>query len=241
MKKRIFAICMAAVMLTGCGSTAAGTPDAGASGSPGSPAAAGKKDEKIDRENEQLDYNNGWTDVELPYPARLKRCPYGLTGVLATNTVTDFEGDEYDEENTVFYIFEEDFSDETEELPGLDQMLEETFIEDVSDWFYRAFDSVADEFSTYTIESKEEKEILGYKALRASGTIQTKNGPALDEDSYIVHFTSYYSIFKNAYSDKEEYLPVMWMAFTLSNDEEVLDDMNYIADLALTKAKPYER
>ncbi|SFX01416.1 hypothetical protein [Ruminococcus sp. XPD3002] len=237
MKKGLFAICMAAVMLTGCGNAAtSGESTVDTSSKADTASSAVSDDESKDEANsetetpteqaeEELNYSGSISyDVEIPYPARLYKHTASSCELYATDEVSN---PDYNEDTVVYFAVDSSSYDVPDTL---EDFLEKAFSTDLSsnitDIIYSAYSESAIDC---VIDSKEEKEVLGYKALRVSGRVSLYN------DDRQVNFAAYVSKFKDWDGKEDE--AVMWIAFTISNNEKELNDMNYFVDLSLTKAK----
>ena len=242
MKKRIFVLCMAALMLTGCGNAAtSGESTADTSSKADTTSSADEsKDEVSDFGDEEvaeeLEYwSNMYNDIEIPYPARYKKGP----GIFNDLYMDEDEYYNYDNENTVYYA-EQSVAAE-KDFDSLDELFEDFYAIDIKKWLSLPYDGVPwDVMGNITINTKENEEILESEAVRVTGSLATN-------ENKVISFTAHYGLFPH--NDVEEGdpgaiynhpVPMIWIAFTTSNDEKVLDEMNYIADLPLTKAKHHE-
>ncbi len=239
MKKRLFAICMAALMLTGCGSTApsGGSSAAGTGTSAASPektkdAQKTEKQESGAREDEELVYddtvNTKMKCIDMPRP---KRMVNGGLGKVYYATHSFSHRDYHNVDDVVFYrwltedpavVSKESFKDlSAEELVNM-------IITGMKDYLNDAFGEwLSDDYPPSTIDAEEEKEMLGYKVKRYSGMISFRG------EEKKVHY-----ILNLAFVDNEQVL--WWISFTRSDAQSELDEMLYLADLPLNKAKFHE-
>ncbi|MGB4092786.1 MAG: hypothetical protein WBK46_12745 [Ruminococcus flavefaciens] len=246
MKKRLFVLCMAAVMLTGCGNAATSGESTADTSSKADTASSAVSDDESQGEasdsseeevSEELAYwGNMQNDIEIPYPARYKKGPGGLNNLYIDEAVY-YNYD--DNENTVYYA--ETCVPAEKDFDSLDEIFDDFYAIDIKNWLSLPYDGVPwDVMGSIKINTKENEEILGNKAVRAIGSLTTN-------ENKTISFTAHYGLFPH--NDVEEGdpgaiynhpVPMIWIAFTTSNDEKVLDEMNYIADLPLTKARIHE-
>ena len=226
MKKGIFAICMAAVMLTGCGS-AAGSSESSKNDVPATTAAAQQETEAAtSQEDEELEYSD-WYGIDMPIPSGMI-----ISDLARRQYVECWEGGE--PSDMVFFSFdqlysESEYLDESqghtlEELPELGT-LEDRIIE--------KFNAVCQCAGRITVDSSSKETFLGHEVLCVNGTAV----PTLDEP---IHIKIYYGYLDNSAKEGYKHIPSCWYAFTQSNDAEALEMMEKAADLPLTKAKLHE-
>lgn len=238
MNKKVFAFCMAALLLTGCGSTAPAAENSTPAAESVSQAesAAEKESEKAENipEDEEIVYDtNRKGGVDIP---RLKRLYYALTGEsgIYVNNMT-INPDCVDLDSLVFYEIGGEFSaTEFADYWGKPVTTESLFERRIDQMEYRLSriygHSIGNDLSKFTFEKEEEEEILGFKAIRSTGTIRIKKD---DNAERTIHFIHHLAFINND-------MVTDWMSFTSSDNQEQLDEMQYLADLPLTKAKLHE-
>lgn len=231
MKKGIFAICMAAVMLTGCGSAATSSSDDSTADKPATTAAAEQEAEATaaaatSQEDEELEYSD-WYGIDMPIPSGME-----ISNLAYRQYVECWEGGE--PSDMVFYSFDQVYSeseylDESqghtlEELPEL-EALEDRIIE--------KFNAVCQCAGRITVDSSSKETFMGHEVLCVNGTAV----PTFDDP---IHIKIYYGYLDNSAKEDYKHIPSCWYAFTQSNDAEALEMMEKAADLPLTKAKLHE-
>lgn len=80
--------------------------------------------------------------------------------------------------------------------------------------------------------------MLGYKVKRYSGLIELKDGRIRTDGTVLAEPSKIHYILDLAYVDNEGV--VWWMTFTKSDAQSEQDEMQYLADLPLSKAKIHE-
>ena len=244
MNKKVFAFCMAALLLTGCGSTA---PAAENSVKPTadslSEAPTAEQQETEDEssgaslhEDEVLEYyeNIGGMNIDIPYPARLEFVPLPDDHLYTTNKISrrDYEGSDTAVLYCIAFDKEEYYSDENVKFQGMEfeELLEKTNLlasYHLPSYLNEAYGDYPT-LEAFKIEKQEETELLGHKTLRGIGKVTIDDVEDFDVN-IIINF-SYVS-------DTEL---IWWCSFTKSNDQSALDEMQYLADLPITKAKTHE-
>ncbi|MBO7473994.1 MAG: hypothetical protein J6Y71_04310 [Ruminococcus sp.] len=232
MKKGIFAICMAAVMLTGCGSTA-GSSESSKNDAPATTAAAQQETEAeteaaTSQEDEEVEYYD-WYGIDMPIPSGME-----ISNLARRQHVLNecWEGGE--PSDMVFYSFDQVYSeseylDESqghtlEELPELKAL---------GDRLVTKFNAVCQCAGRVTVDSSSKETFMGHEVLCVNGTVV----PTVDDP---IHIKIYYGYLDNAAEEGYKHIPSCWYAFTQSNDAEALEMMENAADLPLTKAKLHE-
>ncbi|MBO4877089.1 MAG: hypothetical protein J5501_03680 [Ruminococcus sp.] len=239
MKKRICLICLAAVMLTGCGSTAPqnNTSDNAAGNSAGADAQGSPADEKKDENAEEEIVYRDRTDIHLsiPRPASLKQKPYTNDIVYVTETLWDEDfvnGKRVYDKNEVVFFQDLLFYNKDNIECKLDTLLEDQFLKKIDNALYDYYEKNAcEDISRYTIDENTEEDLAGTPARRISGTIKT--GYDSDGEYLDVHFIAHLCI-------PETNHPFMTFTCTASNNKDKLDTMTHIADMIITKVKKYE-
>lgn len=241
MKKHICIICLAALMLTGCGSTASQDNTPASDNTAGNSASADAQDTPADdKKDENAEEEIVYSDVydiqfSIPRPASLKKMPYTMDTVYVTETLWDedfVDGKRsYDAKEVVYFQDRLFYNNDNIEC-NLDSLLEDHFLKDIDVMLRDYYDkSTNEDISRYTIDENTEEDFLGTPARRISGTI--KAGYDSDGEYIDVHFVAHLCI-------PETNRPFMTFTCTASNDKEKLDTMTHIADLITTKIKKYE-
>ena len=240
MKKHICLICLAALMLTGCGSKASQDNTTASGNTAGNSAGADAQntpadDKKDETAEEEIVYSDNYdTKFSIPRPASLKKMPNRSDIIYATKTYLDEEflsGETLYDENEVVFFHNLMFYNNDNVECNLDTLLEDHFLDRLSTALWNCYDEHAEDFSRYTIEESTEEDFLGTPARRISGTV--KVGSDSKGDYTDVHFIAHLCI-------PETNRPFMTFTCTSSNDKEKLDTMTHIADLIVTKIKKYE-
>ncbi len=241
MKKHICLICLAALMLTGCGSKASQDNTTASGNTAGNSAGADAQntpadDKKDETAEEEIVYHDKSSiTFSIPRPASLKLEPYTTDTIYATETILDediLNGKTIYDENEVVFFQEMLFYNNDNVECNLDTLLEDHFLSDIDDTLYENYEKNAcEDISRYTIEDNTEEDFLGTPARRISGTI--KAGFDAEGEYIDVHFIAHLCI-------PETNRPFMTFTYTASNDKEKLDTMTHIADLIVTKIKKYE-
>ena len=222
MNKKVFAFCMAALLLTGCGSTA---PAAGNStvADQASQAAETKsektpeKEEKADS-SEEFEYYD-WDGIVMPIPAGMEEHVRSRMANLRCWC------DGKDEE-AVYYAFSSDFYIAPETLDELPEKI----IKTCDNYFYYVFDSdTLGDYSKVTSDETSDEDFIGFPARRIKGTVTLNNGTKLN---YIAHYA-----FLDFSGSGDKNTPSFWMSFTSSDSKDALDRMEKAAALPLTQAK----
>ncbi|MBR6107885.1 MAG: membrane lipoprotein lipid attachment site-containing protein [Oscillospiraceae bacterium] len=242
MKKSIFAICIAALMLTGCGNTAtSGGSTADVSSKADTASSAVSDNESKDdikksdaHEDEELIYeetvNSETKYIDVPIPKRMKNGGIGIS-YYATHGFD--HRDYHDVEDVVFYMWGEDDPSSWSGVESYKELSAEDLINyTIKNTTKKVLNNaygewLTDDYPADTIDTEEEKEMLGYKVKRYSGNISFRG-----EEKKVHYILNY------AFVDNEQVL--WWMSFTRSDAQSELDEMQYLADLPLNKAKFHE-
>ena len=235
MKKHVSAICLAALLLTGCGSTAT-TAESSAPAAETSSAAkeesapekeesAPKADSAEESAEQEVEYYK-WQGIEMPIPAGME-----IDNVAKNKSYMLWTGGT--ESDPVYYGFSSDYFS-----PDITRT-DDDALEKSADVLY---DSINQFISVYyysktatnqkALASSEKTTFLDYPALREEGTITT-------EDNVKLNYVAYYFVLDytdGGYPD----LPSFWIAFTPSDDPEALKTMKKTADAPLTLASLYQ-
>lgn len=212
MNKKVFAFCMAALLLTGCGSTA--------------PAAGSSTAEESNSEEDSYVYHSIW-GFDFPVPENMTELPYNYT-----HPYNCWKNN--DENVPVYYSY--DFYTSSYQDPSYTlEQLPDAVLETVESTLYGAYESNTQKYSVnpdrskYVIESKTEAEFLGFPALQERGYLTTYEGIKVN---YIFHY---------AYVDypkiDEYHVPTFFFIFTASDDKAALDLMDEYADFAINESK----
>lgn len=232
MNKKVFAFYMAALLLTGCGSTAPAAENH-VSGDAVSSADSVKK-ESADKEEksdgaqdvEVTEYIN-WNGYDMPIPPGMeifdKARRLGLKGCWNENT-----------EATVFYTLLQEKEAPESDKPGgytLDD-LPEVMLMKTHSMLSDMINGINRDFSRITIDSKSEAKLWDFPLLRAEGTMHS-----ISDDN--IKFIAYYGFLDNDSNDRK-HIPSCWIAYTCSDSKEALEQMKQAAELPLTYAKLHE-
>jgi len=218
MKKGLFAICMAAIVLTGCGNAATSGESTADTSSKAETASSLHEDEVI----KYSEYGG----IDMPYPDRMYPAFNNDSHFRETH-----EWNHSTQENVETVVFY-DYNGYSGEYSSDDKTSreEQTFEDYVSfefssieNKFYDCYDSYQNDPDNFTIDSKEDIVLLGNNGTRGTGTYTLNNGRKLN---FI-----YNTVFVG------ENGRVWWMVFTESNEQSELDEMQYLAGLPLNKAK----
>ena len=235
MKKHVSAICLAALLLTGCGSTAT-TAESSAPAAETSSAAkeesAPEKEEsapKADSAEESADQEQEFFDLdglEMPIPSELKR-DYVSDEFAFSNVPRDTKV-----ENPVYFLFENAYPEKDE-----DGNFKTYTAEEIPDAVWRRLNSSITPFylsgattTKKTVESASDVTFLDNPAICEKGTLLTVENVSL-------HYVAYYSALEFPGKLKGVPFPFYWIAFTPSDDPEALDLMNRAAEAPLTLAR----
>lgn len=233
MKKYVSIFVLAALMLTGCGSTA-GTAQSSAPAEDASSvteAASGQDDsvsetesveESVDQEQEFFDLDG----LEMPIPSELKR-DYVSDEFAFSNVPRDTKV-----ENPVYFLFENVYPEKDE-----DGNFKTYTAEEIPDAVWRRLNSSITPFylsgattTKKTVESASDVTFLDNPAICEKGTLLTVENVSL-------HYVAYYSALEFPGKLKGVPFPFFWIAFTPSDDPEALDLMNRAAEAPLTQAR----
>ena len=236
MKKGIFAICMAALMLTGCGNSAgtaqSSTPAADASSATvadseqaDSVSETESAEESADQEQEFID----WFGIEIPIPSGMERCIVGDEYVFS-NEPHDTRID-----NPVYFAFENAYPEKDED--GNYKIYTAAEVPDAV--WVRMNDVITPFYLTNAgntkknVESTSEATFLDNPVLCEHGTLQTVENVNL-------HYVAYYTAVEFPKRNKGRQFPIFWIAFTPSDDPEALELMERAAEAPLKEAKLQE-
>lgn len=233
MNKKVFAFCMAALLLTGCGSTApaAGSSTAAESSSSAAPAkeeSAGKEEKSEGAQDEIVTEFMEWRGYDMPIPPGMEI--FDKARRLGYQCCWN-----HDTDNSVFLTFLQEYRAPETDKPGgytLDDLPEVMVKEESRHLGQMLLSSINDDFSRVTIDSKSESQMLDYPLLRAEGTM---NSILNDNINYI----AYYGFLGDGGTDKMV-IPSCWIAYTCSDSQDALDQMKQAAELPLTYAKLHE-
>lgn len=235
MKTKLFALLTAALLLTGCGSAAG---DSAQVSSAEQAANVQQNDASSAADNEEELKYSMRDDVDLPRPAYMEPVEHD-TGAYATDTVwsANAKGIDYDPYNIVYYAdficelayagdgitaWDMDTVMNTEAMNRkIDRLVNAQIIYPETPVQHDDNDRIS-----FNIENQADEEIMGYPARRVSGTVVTK-----EDFEHTIHFAAHYYI-----NEKDK--AVLVLTFTASEQQEMLDEMNRVADLVLTKAVP---
>lgn len=238
MKKSLFAICMAAIMLTGCGNAATSGESTANTSSKADTASSAvsddeSKDDVTDSQGDDTFYD--LYGIDFPVPGEMSEF-MKASGRNLRCWCTTYEPNDYHPLDYTYYALDVYIDDEyqdvskghtLEELPDL-------MLTSIDDQLYTALESSTNgKAERKTVESQTEEEFMGVPALCEKGTITTYEDLKVN---YIVH----YAYIDNFTSSGREHCPTFWLAFTASDDKDAIDLMNKAADLPLTKAKLHE-
>lgn len=225
MKKAVWVVTLAALLLTGCGSTASlagsSSPDAESS----SQAAAEQKEDSEPAESSETDEEAelyDWNGIDMPIPAGMEEHVRSRMKWLSCW----FNGKD---EEAVYYTFASAFYMDpktVEEIP-------EKSIETMDKYFYAVFESdTLGNYSKVTADETSEEEFLGSPALCVKGTVTLNDKTKLN---YIAHYA-----FLDFSESGDMNTPSFWMSFTPSDSKDALDRMEKAAALPLTQAKLHQ-
>lgn len=236
MKKGIFAICMAALMLTGCGNTAgtaqSSTPAADTSSvteadseQADSVSETESAEESADQEQEFFDLDG----LEMPIPSELKR-DYVSDEFAFSNVPRDTKV-----EDPVYFLFENVYPEKDE-----DGNFKTYTAEEIPDAVWRRLNSSITPFylsgattTKKTVESASDVTFLDNPAICEKGTLLTVENVSL-------HYVAYYSALEFPGKLKGVPFPFYWIAFTPSDDPEALELMERAAEAPLKEAMLHE-
>lgn len=232
MKKKVLAICMTALLLTGCGSTAASTSENDTAGKPAASAAKEQETEAATadaaaKEDEEMEYLE-CAGIDIPRPAGVR---FAFTGDNhMTQSHSWHHSTRENVETVVFYYYNgsEPMSGE-EVCYGFDWTLEEALsksLETLDHELKTAYDSFQNDPENFIIDKKEDIDLLGNPGTRGTGTYTLKSGKKIN------------FIFNNVLVMEQS--RVWWLVYTESNEQSELDEMLYYADLPLKYAKYYK-
>lgn len=234
MKKSLFAICMAAIMLTGCGNTAGtaenSTPAVNSSDAVDSEESVESEQDTESQQAEQSSEQSfyDWWGIDMPVPAGMEEVEAALKKDL--QCWTNDAGD-----NTVYYAMDFSYDDEyLDESKGhtLDE-LPEVMLWQVDEYLLlMCGGSTGEKISRMTVDSKTETEFLGAPVLCEKGTFTLNND---HKANYVIYYS--YQYFPR--SDRK-HVPSFWIAFTESDDKEALELMERAAEAPLKEAKLHE-
>ncbi|MBR5364491.1 MAG: hypothetical protein IK134_14350 [Oscillospiraceae bacterium] len=222
MKKKVLAIWVMAVLLTGCGSTA---PAAESNGSAEENSAAAESSSQ----DESSEYRSIW-GFEFPVPEGMTRLPYDYR--------YPYSFWKNDDENVPVYYAGEFYTSSYQDPSYTLEQLPDAVLETVEASIYGVYKSNTQKYSTapdrskYIIESTTEGEYLGFPALHEKGYLTTYEGIKVN---YIFHY---------AYVDypaiKEYHVPTFFFIFSDSDKQEALDLMDEYSDFVLKNSKFYD-
>lgn len=235
MKKHVSAICLAALLLTGCGSTAT-TAESSAPAAETSSAAkeesapekeesAPKADSAEESAEQEVEYYE-WQGIEMPISAG-----WEMDSPAALKSYTLWTGGT--ESDPVYFGFDSLYSSADITRTDADALTKtaDALYEKINRYISVYYRSRSDT-SKKTVDSVEETTFLNYPVLREEGSITT-------EDNVKLNYVAYYFVLDytdGGYPD----LPSFWIAFTPSDDPEALNTMKKTADAPLTLAYLYQ-
>ena len=227
MKKQVSAICLAALLLTGCGGAAgtvgSSTPDAAQSSQAVAEQAEQKEESKAAESSEAAEEAEvyDWDGIDMPIPAGMEE--ESLASMRHLRCWTDKK---HKAPEQIYYEFASDFYIAPETL---DEMPEK-MIKTLDKYFYAVFDSdTLENYSKFTEDETSDEDFLGFPARRIKGTVTLNDGTKLN---YIAHYA-----FLDFPGDGDKNTPSFWMAYTSSDSKDALDRMEKAAALPLTQAK----
>lgn len=209
MNKKVFAFCMAALLLTGCGSTA---PDSTA--------------EESSAADESSEYHSIW-GFDFPVPENMTRLPYSYKYPYSFWKNND--------ENVPVYYSCEFYTSSYQDPSYTLEQLPEAVLETVEASLYGVYKTNTQKYSAqadrsrYTIESKTESEFLGFPALQERGYLTTYDGIKIN---YIFHYA-----YVDYPKIKEYHVPTFFFIFTDSDEKAALDLMDQYADFVIKESK----
>ncbi|MBR3422516.1 MAG: hypothetical protein IKG98_10725 [Ruminococcus sp.] len=238
MKKGIFAICMAAVMLTGCGSTA-GSSESSKNDALATTAAAQQETEAKQEENTQEtessvslevgEYHN-WNGIDMPFPKG-----WEVDDIIDRTGMICLTGGS--ESAPVYYGMDFDFDEKLQDVSQghtLDELPEELLFTMQPFMHRKCKQDTNGDFSKVAVDSSTEVEFLGFPALCRTGTFNCYG-------DITIYYKAYYAYLDFPdFGDEGKHVPSFWLAYTTSNDIDALYLMEKAADLPLTKAKLHE-
>ena len=225
MKKQVSAICLAALLLTGCGGAAgtagSSTPDAAQSSQAVAEQAEQKEESKAAESSEaaeELEYYD-WTGIDMPIPAGMEK--QSRASMKNLRCWTDDKGAE-----AVYYAFTTDFYIAPDSL----DVIPEQTMKCMDEYFYVVFESdTSADYSKMTADETSDEDFLGFPTRRIKGTVTLDNGTKLN---YIAHYA-----FMDFWESERTHKPSFWIAYTASDSKDALDRMEQAAALPLTQAK----
>lgn len=239
MKKCIFAVAMAAVMLTGCGSAATSTTDGSTADKHATKASEEQKAESKQEENtheteasaslEVQEYHD-WHGIDMPFPQG-----WEVDDIIDRTGMICLTGGS--ESDPVYYgmafDFDEKFQDESQGHT-LDE-LPEKLLFNMDIFLYRKCQHDTNhEYYKVAVDSSTKEEFLGFPALCRTGTFNTYG-------DVTIYYKAYYAYLDfPEMGDGGKHVPSFWFAYTTSDDKDALALMNQAADLPMTKAKLHD-
>ena len=237
MKKSLFAICMAGIMLTGCGNTA-GTADSSTSAADASSSAESASEQadsvaeaqpSEDKAEQDVTYFD-WAGIDMPIQPEMHR-DKGNSIVRTFHNIpidTVIENPVYFAMNSIYPEPGDDGEYPTYTPEELPELLEITFHRSIN--HYYSSDEV---FSKKTVESTLKGEFMGEPAVGEKGTVIAVDDTKLN---YVVYYV--FADMPDLYLESK--VPMLWIAFTPSDDKEALELMERAAEAPLKQAKLHE-
>lgn len=231
MKKSLFAICIAAIMLTGCGNAATSGESTADTSSKAETASSAVSDDESKDEESDSQGDETFCDldgIDFPIPSGMEKVSKAEGKGKRT-----WSGNANDA--TVYYAIDVRINDEyqNEENGYTVADLPNIMLSRIDDHLYLTLGSNTDgDAERKTVESQTEEEFMGVPALCEKGFITTYEDVKVN---YIAHYA--YLDFSEG---NEMHTPTCWFVFTTSDDKDAIDLMNKAADLPLTKAKLHE-
>lgn len=234
MKKHVSIFVLAALLLTGCGNTA-GTADSSTSAADASSSAESASEQadsvaeaepSEDKAEQDVTYFD-WAGIDMPIQPEMHR-DKGNSIVRTFHNIpidTVIENPVYFAMNSIYPEPGDDGEYPTYTPEELPELLEITFHRSIN--HYYPSDEV---FSKKTVESTLKGEFMGEPAVGEKGTVVTSEDTKLN---YVV----YYAFVDMPGLYLESKVPMLWIAFTPSDDKEALELMERAAEAPLKQAK----
>ena len=237
MKKFTLLLILTALLLTGCGNTA-GTADSSTSAADASSSAESASEQadsvaeaesSEDEATENTEYTN-WNGIDMPIQPEMHR-DEGNSIVRTFHNIpidTVIENPVYFAMNSIYPEPGDDGEYPTYTPEELPELLEITFHRSIN--HYYPSDEV---FSKKTVESTLKGEFMGETAVGEKGTVVTSENTKLN---YVVYYV--FADMPGLYLESK--VPMLWIAFTPSDDKEALELMERAAEAPLKQAKLHE-
>ena len=234
MKKYASLLILTALLLTGCGSTA-GTAETSSSAADTSSSAESSSEQadsvaetesSEDKAEQDATYFN-WADIDMPIQPEMHR-DKGNSLVRAFHNIpidTVIENPVYFAMDDLYPEPDDDGNYPTYTPEELPEILEKNLHHCISLYYSSGVES-----SKKNVESTLKGEFMGEPAVGEKGTIITSKGTKLN-------YVAYYAFVDMPGLYLESKVPMLWIAFTPSDDKEALELMERAAEAPLKQAK----